>query len=554
MFSSYEKNDDPQRAITFGDGNKVWSNVWVKLLYLLTISNVFLVDSLDYNLLSVSQLCKIGYNCLLTDVGVTVFRRSDDSIAFKGVLDGQLYLVDFNDKNVELDTCLIAKTNMGWFWHRRLSHVGIKNLHGLLKGEHILGLTNVYFEKGRICSACQVGKEVGAHHPNKNIMTTNIPLELLHMDLFSLITYISIGGSKYCLIIVDDYSRFTWVFFLREKSQTQETLKGFLRRVQNEFGLRIKKISSDNGPEFKNSQIEGFLEEEGIKHEFSSPYTPQQNGVVERKNRTLLDMARTMLDEYKTPDRFWAEAINTACYSINRLYIHRILKKTSYELLTGKKPNVLYFRVFGSKCFILIKRCRNFKFAPKVVEIFLLDYDSNTRAYRVFNKSPGLVEVSCDIVFDETNGSQVEQVDLDEKDDEEAPSIALRNMSIVDVCPKESEEPPQAQDQPSSSIQTSPPTQDEEMAQEDEDQDQDDEPPQEDDIDQGGDEDNEDMEDDQEIQDQRPLHLRVHQAIQRDHPVNSILCDIHKGVTNRSRVAHFCEHYYFVSSIEPYKI
>jgi hypothetical protein len=107
-----------------------------------------------------------------TYVGVTVFRRSDDSIAFKGVLDGQLYLVDFNNNNVELDTCLIAKTNMGWLWHRRLAHIGMKNLHKLLKGEHILGLTNVHFEKDRICSACQAGKQVGVHHPHKNIMTT----------------------------------------------------------------------------------------------------------------------------------------------------------------------------------------------------------------------------------------------------------------------------------------------------------------------------------------------------------------------------------------------
>jgi transposase InsO family protein len=180
----------------------------------------------------------------------------------------------------------------------------MKNLHKLLKGEHILELTNVHFDKDRICSACQAGKQVGVHHPHKNIMTTDRPLELLHMDLFGPIAYISIGGSKYCLIIVDDYSRFTWVFFLQEKSHTQES-------------LRIKKIRSDNGTEFKNSQIEGLLEEEGIKHEFSSPYTPQQNGVVERKNRTLLDMARTMLDEYKTSDRFWAEAVNTACYAIN---------------------------------------------------------------------------------------------------------------------------------------------------------------------------------------------------------------------------------------------
>jgi hypothetical protein len=307
----------------------------------------------------------------------------------------------------------------------------------------------------------------------------------------------------------------------------------------------IKKIRSDNGTKFKNSQIEGFLEKESIKHEFSSPYTPQQNGVVERKNRTLLDMARAMLDEYKTPDRFRAEAINTACYSINRLYLHWILKKTSYELLTGKKPNVSYFRVFGSKCFILIKRGRNSKFAPKAVEGFLLGYDSNTRAYRVFNKSTGLVEVSWDIVFDETNGSQVKQVDLDELDDEEAPCVALRNMSIGDVSKRIW--------RASSFIQASPPSPDEDKSQE-EDKDQDDEPPQEEDIDEGGDEDDQDKKDDQEIRVQIPPHPRVHQAIQRGHPVNSILGDIHKEVTTRSRVAHFCEHYSFVSSIEPYRI
>jgi transposase InsO family protein len=124
-----------------------------------------------------------------------------------------------------------------------------------------------------------------AHAKRESRLESTIHTKTLHMDLFDPIAYISIGGSKYCLVIVDDYSRFTWVFFLQEKSQTQETLKRFLRRAQNEFGLRIKKIRSNNGTEFKNLQIEGFLEEEGIKHEFSSPYTPQQNGVVERKNR-----------------------------------------------------------------------------------------------------------------------------------------------------------------------------------------------------------------------------------------------------------------------------
>jgi hypothetical protein len=163
----------------------------------------------------------------------------------------------------------------------------------------------------------------------------------------------------------------------------------------------------------------------------------------------------------------------------------------------------------------------------------------------VFNKSSGLVEVSCDIVFDETNGSQVEQVDLDELGDEEAPCVALRNMSIGDVCPKESKESPNIQDQPSSSMQASPLTQDEDEAQNDEEEV---EPPQEESNDQGGDVHDQDEEDEQVP---RLPHPRVHQAIQQDHPVNTILGDIQKGVTTRSRVAHFCEHYSFVSSIEP---
>jgi transposase InsO family protein len=137
------------------------------------------------------------------------------------------------------------------------------------------------------------------------------------MDLFGPIAYLSINGSKYGLVIVDDYSRFTWVLFLQDKSETHKTLKRFLRRAQNEFELKVKKIRSDNGSEFKNLQVEEYLEEEGIKHEFFTLYKLQQNGVVDRKNRTLINMARTMLGEYKTPERFWSKAMNTTFHVIN---------------------------------------------------------------------------------------------------------------------------------------------------------------------------------------------------------------------------------------------
>jgi transposase InsO family protein len=175
---------------------------------------------------------------------------------------------------------------MGWLWHWRLAHAGMRNLHKVQKDGHILELTNIAFEKDRPCRACQVEKQVGAHHHAKNIMTTTRPLEMLHMDLFGPVAYISTDGNKYGLVIVDDYSHFIWVFFLQDKSETQEELKKFLKKEQNEFDDRVKKIRSDNGTEFKNTQAEYFQDEEGIKHEFSAPYTLNQMGSP--KERTTL--------------------------------------------------------------------------------------------------------------------------------------------------------------------------------------------------------------------------------------------------------------------------
>jgi hypothetical protein len=202
---------------------------------------------------------------------VTVFRRCDGSYNFSGFLRGKLYLVDFNPEELKLDKCLIVKTTMGWLWHYSLTHVGMSNLHKLQKDGHILRLMNVYFEKDIPCRACQASEQVGAPHHIKNIMTITRPLEMLYIDLFSPITYISIDGNKYGLVIIDDSSCLTWVFFLQDKDETQEVLKKFLKRAQNEFDAKVWRIRSDNVTEFKNTQIEDYLDEEGIKHEFLPP-------------------------------------------------------------------------------------------------------------------------------------------------------------------------------------------------------------------------------------------------------------------------------------------
>jgi transposase InsO family protein len=212
----------------------------------------------------------------------------------------------------------------------------------------------------------------------KAYVSTTRPLELIHLDLFGPTTYKSLGGNLYCLVIVDDYSRYTWTFFLEAK--TFDMFKKFATMAEKEFGSSMVKIRSENGSEFRNTRVEEYCDGEGIKHEFSSSYTPQQNGVVERKNKTLITLARAMLHDYGVSQSFWAEAVNTACHASNRVYLHRLLMKTPYVLLIGRKPNISYFRVFGCKCFIFKQRKHLGKFESRVDEGMLVGYASNSKA------------------------------------------------------------------------------------------------------------------------------------------------------------------------------
>jgi transposase InsO family protein len=172
----------------------------------------------------------------------------------------------------------------------------MNQLKKLMKYDLVIGLNNdIIFEKNKLCSACQTGKQVDNTHPNKSVMSTSRPLDLLHMDLFGPTTYRSVGGNSYGLVVADDYSRYTWVFFLSDKSNVFSIFKGFTKRAENEFDFKIKKIRSDNDSEFKNPRIEDYCNENGVKHEFSVKYTPHQNEVVERKNQTVIDIAGSML-------------------------------------------------------------------------------------------------------------------------------------------------------------------------------------------------------------------------------------------------------------------
>ena len=172
------------------------------------------------------------------------------------------------------------------------------------------------------------------------------------MDLCGPMKGQSRGGYKYVFVIVDDYSRYVWPIFLASKDQTFDEFEVFIRKVQNKYSYNLVSIRSDHGTEFDNHMFDEYCRAKGVDHNFSTPRTPQQNGVVEKMNRTLEGMARTMLLWSGLPRSFWAEAVNTACYTHNRAMIRSILNKTPYELLRGRKPNISHLRCFGAKCYV----------------------------------------------------------------------------------------------------------------------------------------------------------------------------------------------------------
>ncbi|GJX64406.1 putative ribonuclease H-like domain-containing protein [Tanacetum coccineum] len=225
------------------------------------------------------------------------------------------------------------------------------------------------------------------------------PLFMLHMDLFGPTFVSSLMHKKYCLVVTDDYSRFTWVFFLTTKDETSEILKNFIKEIENLVDKKVKIIRSDNGTEFKNKVMDDFCREKGIKREYSVARTPQQNGVAERRNRTLIEAARTMLADSKLPTTFWAEAVSTACYVQNRVLVVKPHNKTPYELFRGFKPALSFMRPFGCHVTILNTLDSLGKFDGKSDEGFFVGYSLSSKAFRVYNTRTRRVEENLHIGF-----------------------------------------------------------------------------------------------------------------------------------------------------------
>ena len=179
------------------------------------------------------------------------------------------------------------------------------------------------------------------------------------MDLFGPTRSMSLSGKRYGYVLVDDFSRFTWVFFLTHKYEAFSEFQVFYKKIEQDGKYKISNIQSDHGGEFQNNEFDQFCRIQGINKKFSSPRTSEQNGVVKRRNKTLVEIARTMLIESNLLRKFWAEAVNTSCYIVNRAMVRFSSNKTSYEMFKGKKPSLVHFKIFGTKCFVHINDKKN---------------------------------------------------------------------------------------------------------------------------------------------------------------------------------------------------
>nr|GEX95492.1 hypothetical protein [Tanacetum cinerariifolium] len=337
-FSDFEELNG--ECVSFGgnpNGGKISGKGKIKIGKL-DFEDVYFVKELKFNIFSVSQMCDKKNSVLFTDTECLVlsseFKLPNESqVLLRVPRENNMYNVNLKNIVPSGDlTCLFAKATIDEsnLWHRRLAHINFKTFNKLVKG----------------------------------YTWTYLDLPLLRACI----------KKSYCLVITDDYSRLTWVFFLATKDETSPILKTFITGLENQLSLKVKVIKSDNETEFKNNDLNKFCGMKGIKREFSVPITPQQNGIPERKNRTLIEAARTMLAYSLLPISFWAEAVNTACYVQNRVLVTKPHNKTPYDLLHGRTPR-------------------------KVDEGFLVGYSVNSKAFRVFNSRTRIVQETLHVNF-----------------------------------------------------------------------------------------------------------------------------------------------------------
>ena len=364
------------------------------------LHDVLYVPKLTHNLLSVSKASDAGKKVRFGEASCKILDENKKLIAV-ATRAGDLYYLNccpgFQRSHVTVD----KSETMEDIWHQRFGHLGARNLQRLAKHGMVDGFDFDATKQIKFCESCVKGKHHRSKFPTSGGKRSEEPLGLVHSDLCGKMSSKSLSGAEYFLTFIDDKTRYVWVYILKQKDQVFEKFLEWKALVEKSTGRKLKALRTDNGGEYTSAEFEAYLKKEGVRHELTVPKTPEQNGVAERMNRTLVETMRSMLADSKLPPRFWAEALSTAVYLRNRSPTKSVNKMTPFEAWMGEKPNVEHLRTFGCAVYAHVPKDERKKLDMKTRKCVLLGYGTEIKGYRLYDPERARVFHSRDVIFNE---------------------------------------------------------------------------------------------------------------------------------------------------------
>lgn len=412
----------------------------------INLNNVLYVPNLESGLLSVSKIAEKGFQVLFKRNSVEILDEADNVVVL-GERSGGVYVLRESEQAAVAEGCHHT-LNCQHTWHRRFGHRDPAVFERLKKEDLASGVKIVDCGARIVCEHCLEGKMARLPFPQQSVKKTTRPLQLVHTDLCGPMRNVTPGGNRYFLSIIDDYSRYLWLYLLKNKAEAKGCIMNYVRAVENQFGRKPGIIRSDRGGEFVNKELEDFYRKEGIEAQLTAGYSPQQNGVAERRNRYINDMAVCMLLDANLDKRYWGEAITTAAYIQNRMP-SRVVRKTPYELWHGRKPDLSNLRVFGCDAYVRIPDAKRGKLDEKAEKLTFVGYDCRAKAYRFLNRKNRKITVSRDARFLELGSEFQEEPKCKETSKVKQREIPEANPEVIEwLASEEGSDAASLDDQP----------------------------------------------------------------------------------------------------------
>lgn len=431
----FEFDDKFRRTVKLGDNSKMMAmgkgHIKLNIKGITQVfTEVYFIPELKNNLLSIGQLQEKQLAILIKDDKCRVYHPKKGLIMQSQMSSNRIFPI-LATVITPMASCLQATSeDVTNLWHCRYGHLSLKGLKTLVSMEMVKGLPALN-DSLKVCQDCMKGKQHRETLPKKSLWRASKKLQLVHADICGPISPQSNSGKRYIITFIDDYSRKTWAYFLLHKSEALSIFKKYKVSVEKESGERISCLRTDRGGEFTSSEFNDFCSTHGIKRQLTTAYTPQQNGVAERKNRTIMNMVRSMLSGKELPKQFWAEAVNWSIYVINRSPTTAVPNTTPEEAWSNRKPSVECFRVFGCVAYAHIPDNQRKKLDDKSFKCVWLGVSEESKGYRLYDPVGKKIITSRDVVCvenekwewdrsaEELKHKELEWADINEEEDSE---------------------------------------------------------------------------------------------------------------------------------------